>query len=518
MKRILLIFFTTLLVFASTTFISGAKPENTPKEEVVYGLLDSSGVVSGIIVVNGFLLEKDGLISDYGTYASVENLSSKDQISQSGGYVSFAGESGRVNYQGELENRQLPWTIQITYYLNGQQISPEELDGTSGKLKLVIQTTKNQLEKGSFFDDFSLQVSVPMNMDRCRNIATSGATVADNGSTKQFSYIVLPGENGSISLTADVEEFEMEPITMAGIRMAFDFPLDVEQINTAIDRLVAAAGKLDGGAVALLGGADSLKKGLQQYTDGFALLNGQIGGLKSGADSLDAGLADLSDGLTSLSDQGATLREGAEAISQSVFDGANNQLAGMGLPPLTPDNYTSILGGLPSSPEIDALIGQLDDITAFVNGVEAYTLGTTQMAAGAAGLSAGASDLADGIDTLAAGLNQLYQSAVTLNDGMKKFLEGVASYRLGTKAFSTQANQMEAAMGDQLDSLIDMLSSDGQVFHSYVSDENTNVNFVQFVIKTGGISADAPPPAEEPKPVGKSLWEKFLDLFSWLDF
>lgn len=516
MKRILLIFFTTLLVFASTTFISGAKPENTPKEEVVYGLLDSSGALSGITVVNGFFLEKDGLISDYGTYASVQNLSSDDQISQSGSYVSFAGKSGRVNYQGELENRQLPWTVNITYYLNGQQIPPEELDGSSGKLKLVVQTTRNQLEKGAFFDDFSLQISIPMKMDRCRNISTSGATVADNGSTKQFSYIVLPGENGTISLTADVDDFEMDPITMAGIRMVFDLPLDAEQINSAIDRLVAAAGKLDGGAVSLLGGADALKKGLQQYTDGFALLNGQLGSLKSGADSLDAGLADLRDGLTSLSDQGATLRDGAEAISQSVFDNANNQLSGMGLPTLTPDNYESILGGLPGSPTIDALILQLDDITAFVSGVEAYTLGTTQMAAGASGLSDGASNLADGVETLAVGLDQLYESSISLNEGMKEFLEGVAAYRSGTKAFHAQTNQMEADLGAQLDSLIDMLSSDGKVFHSYVSDENTNVNFVQFVIKTGGISADAPPPAEEPKPVEKNLWEKFLDLFDGL--
>jgi putative membrane protein len=513
MKRIVLIFLVTLLVFSSTTFISGAKPDNTPKEEVIYGILDQSGGLKSISVVNSFVLEKDTTITDYGLYASVQSLSSTETIQTSGNFISFIAKSGRISYQGELADRQLPWTVEISYFLNGQAIDPKELDGKSGNLRIAIDTSRNVAEKGTFFEDFSLQVTVPMKMEFSKNIVTNGATVADNGNTKQFSYIVLPGENGSIELTADVTDFEMDPITLAGIRMSFDLPLDINKINQNIKLLVSSAGKLDSGALKLLDGAAALQSGMQKYQEGFSLLNSQIGDLKTGASTLEAGIIDLSDGLSALSDQGASLRTAAQSIQQSVFDSANTQLAGMGIPSLTPENYVAVLASLPADPAIDALKQQLDDITAFVSGVESYTLGTTQLATGASGLSAGAGSLSDGIDTLADGLNQLYSGTVELNDGMKTFLQGVADYRAGTKAFRTGASKMDNEMTKQLDSLMAMLSNDGEVYHSFVSADNTNVNFIQFVMKTDGINGETKTTAIEPKPEEKNLWEKFLDLF-----
>jgi X-X-X-Leu-X-X-Gly heptad repeat protein len=513
MKRIVLIFFVTLLVFASTTFISGAKPENTPKEEIIYGILDDSGNLTSITVVNGFTLEKDATIADYGNYTSIENLSTSEPITKSGESITFAGKTGRTTYRGELANRQLPWNVKITYYLDGKEINPADLDGKSGKLKIALKTSENAKEKGTFYDDFSLQITVPLKMDLCKNIETSGATVADNGSTKQFSYVVLPGKDASISLTSDVTDFEMEGITLAGVRMSFDLPLDIDTINSSIDKLVAAAGKLDKGAVKLVSGAKALQTGLQQYTEGFNLLNSKVGQMESGAAALESGISDLGDGLSALSDQGAGLRAGAESIQQSVFDSANASLTGMGIPTLTPENYTAVLSALPANPMLDPLKKQLDDITAFTAGIEAYTLGTTQLASGAAALETGAGNLAGGISTLAEGLNQLYGSAKELNSGMKTFLQGVSTYRTGTKAFSAGTGKMEKQLNSQLDSMMNLLSAEGKVFHSYVSDDNTNVNFVQFVIKTDGIAIQKEEPASEPKPAEKSLWEKFLDLF-----
>lgn len=513
MKRIVIIFLVTLLVFASTTFISGAKPENTPKEEVIYGILDASGGLKSISVVNSFTLEKDATIADYGLYESVQNLSSAEKIVRSENFISFLAKSGRISYQGELVTRQLPWEVEISYFLDGQPIKPKDLTGKSGKFKISIDTSQNMLENGTFFDDFSLQVAVPLKMDLCSNIVTSGATVADNGSTKQFSYVVLPGENGTIVLTADVTDFEMDAITLAGIRMTFDLPIDVDKITKSIDQLADAAVDLDSGALKLLEGAAALKDGMQKYQEGFQVLNSQLGTLQSGASSLKTGVLDLSNGLKTLSDQGASLRTGALSIQQSVFDTANAQMTGLGIPTLTPANYTTILGALPSDPAIDALMEQLDDITAFVAAIDSYTLGTTQLATGAAGLSEGAGNLSGGIDTLAVGLNQLYASTTELNNSMKTFLEGVAVYRAGTNTFRAGTSTMNTEMSNQLDSLLTMLSNDGEVYRSYVSDDNRNVNFVQFVIKTEGINGETTAIATDPKPTEKSLWQKFLDLF-----
>ncbi len=510
MKRTLLVAMVTLLVFTSTTFISGANPENTAKEEVVYGLLDSSGTLESISVVNGFYLDKKGAIADYGDYTSVENLSSDEEITQSGGFLSYSAKSGRSYYRGNLSNRQLPWTIQIKYYLNGEQIQPEKLYGKSGKLKIKIITSQNKNESGTFFNDFALQITVPMDMDLCKNVSTTGATIADVGSSRQYSYVVLPGKDGSIQLSSTVSDFQMEAITLAGIRMNFDLDIDIDDFENGISQLVSAAAKLDDGALGLLKGAKALQSGMEAYQTGFSQLMDHVDQLQSGASSLESGISDLNAGLSSLSDQGATLRSGAAAIQQSVFDSANTQLAGTGLPTLTPTNYSSILGDNPLFADLKT---QLDQITAFVAGVDSYTQGITQLSTGATDLSQGATQLTHGISTLAEGLNTLYENSSKLNDGMKTFLEGVASYQSGTKTFQQKTSTMEQEVNGQLDSMLSLLSDDGKVYQSFVSKENTNVNFVQFIIKTEEISKKDTTTPTEPTTEKKSIWEKFLDLF-----
>jgi hypothetical protein len=70
MKKILSVILTlTLLLALSVTAYAQTTP--TQKEEVVYGILTSSGDVENIYVVNIF---SDKNITDYGDYTAVENL------------------------------------------------------------------------------------------------------------------------------------------------------------------------------------------------------------------------------------------------------------------------------------------------------------------------------------------------------------------------------------------------------------------------------------------------------------
>lgn len=510
MKRCLLMAIVFLLVFASTTFISGAKPENTPKEEVVYGMLNSAGQLKSISVVNGFNLNKPSTIADYGNYATVENLSSGKDISQSGNFISLESAGGRTSYKGTLENRQLPWLVHVKYYLDGMEINPERLAGQSGKLRIKVTTAKNPDVGGNFFRDFALQITIPLKMEGCKHVSTTGATIGEVGGTKQYSYVVLPGKKGSIELTATVSDFEMDSITLGGVRMNFDLPMDIRSFQKGLDQLVRATAKLDNGALGLVKGAKALNAGMSDYTKGFKSLVGKLDQLQTGASKLNDGMSDLSNGLSALSNQGAALRDGAANIQQSVFDSANAQLAGTGLPPLTVGNYSAILD---DNPMFDGLRQQLDQITEFVAGINSYTLGTTQLSQGATALSGGAADLSHGIDTLAGGLGTLYSGSVQLNDGMKTFLQGVYDYRAGTRTFKLKTSKMESSINKQLDSMLSLLSDEGKVYQSFVSKENTNVNFVQFILKTDSVAKKASAPAKEPTPQKESLWQKFLDLF-----
>ncbi len=54
--------------------------------------------------------------------------------------------------------------------------------------------------------------------------------------------------------------------------------------------------------------------------------------------------------------------------------------------------------------------------------------------------------------------------------------------------------------------------SDAEI-RSFVSEKNTNVESVQFVIKTGAIEKPEVVQTVEDEPQQMSLWEKFLKLF-----
>ena len=57
-----------------------AAAQSTQKEENIYATLKSDGTVKGIYVVNSYDLTKDMDIVDYGTYSSVKNLTSEEEI------------------------------------------------------------------------------------------------------------------------------------------------------------------------------------------------------------------------------------------------------------------------------------------------------------------------------------------------------------------------------------------------------------------------------------------------------
>ena len=69
--------------------------------------------MSQIHVVNEFDLDSDATIRDYGVYSSVKNLTSNEQIQMNNDTITVKGSKGKFLYQGEVENAELPWKIDI---------------------------------------------------------------------------------------------------------------------------------------------------------------------------------------------------------------------------------------------------------------------------------------------------------------------------------------------------------------------------------------------------------------------
>ena len=315
-----------VLIAGSVTPVRAAD-ENTPKEENVYVNLNQDGSVDGIYVVNAYRLDKDTQIVDYGNYESVKNLSSDAEIQLKKGTVTVDAQAGEFFYQGNLQSAELPWEISISYTLDGKKVSARELAGKNGKLKISIHVGQNDKADSAFFENYLLQITLTMDMNRCSSLEAPGATVANVGTDKQLVYNVLAGREKDITVTADVLDFEMDGISFQGLPMNLDvdrevFSLDdlhdqAGEISDAADEFSNGAQDLEGGVNSLRegveglqSGAESLKEGIDSYAEGAGALGDGIDTLQDGSNDLADGAQELVDGIVSLQDGANQLRDG----------------------------------------------------------------------------------------------------------------------------------------------------------------------------------------------------------------
>src|SRR5690625_2727260 len=179
------------------------------KDEVIYSNLLANGKVKDMYVVNTFHITKQGNIDDYGTYEHVRNLTNLLPIEQQdGNKIRFEADESEFYYQGELQNEPLPWNINITYLLDGEEISADELAGKSGKLEIHLSTSSNKEVDDTFFDYYLLQVSVTLDPEVFNNVQAPKGTEAKEGKNRLISFNVMPGEEEERGVWANVEDFE----------------------------------------------------------------------------------------------------------------------------------------------------------------------------------------------------------------------------------------------------------------------------------------------------------------------
>lgn len=273
------------------------------KDEVIYANLFANGKVKDMYVVNQFDVTRAGKIIDYGSYTNVRNLTDLTEIDQhQSGEVQFEAEEGKFFYQGELENTPLPWDISITYVLDGEKIEAEDLPGRSGKLEINIETAANEDVDELFFEHFLLQVSVTIDPTVFQDMQAPKGTEANEGENKQITFTVLPEQEEVLILSANVTNFEMDPIDIAAIpaNIAIEDP-DLSEMTGEMGKLSKAiadvhegVGSLNDGAADLSQGVVDLNEGSTTYRNGIIELDQSSASLIDGSKEIQGALEEVS--------------------------------------------------------------------------------------------------------------------------------------------------------------------------------------------------------------------------------
>ena len=104
-------------------------------------------------------------------------------------------------------------------------------------------------------------------------------------------------------------------------------------------------------------------------------------------------------------------------------------------------------------------------------------------------------------------VTEIRDAAESLNDGAKEMSDG-------TSEFYEKTDGMDSKIEEEIEDMIASISGGDAEVVSFVSDKNTNVKAVQFVIKTASIEEEEEAEVEEDTQTEKmGLWQKLLNLF-----
>ena len=432
MKLKEIIYIITIAVICSMLVLPAFANEEVMKDETVYANLSNSGEALGVYVVNAFELGKDSVITDYGDYEKIINLTNSEKLVPENGKISIRAKKGVFHYQGNPKTYELPWSFTFSYILDGEEVSPSRLAGKSGKLEIAIDVRGNENAHPVFHENYTVQINVPLDSQTCAQIYAPGATISTTGSKKQLTYTVLPGSEKEFRFSANVTNFEMEPITIACIRSEVNLDVDsfdISDFTGDLYKLEEGITQLDDGINEIKQTIGDLSGGFMEYSAGITEFGDGISSLYDGASSLSSGVSELQAGLSELSGKGADLVYGAKAMLDFTFDTANSSLSqvfesfGIEAPQLTPETYASVIDGViaaypQAGGELEVLKTQLEAAVGFYNGVVEYTQGVSTIHQGAEALGQGAVMLKDGLYELSSSITSITSGAGELSLGM----------------------------------------------------------------------------------------------------
>ena len=111
------------------------------KEETVYVNADASGNQESVTVSSWLKnagSEKE--LKDQSDLQNITNVKGDETFTQDGENLTWNTDGADIYYQGTTD-KELPVGVQLTYYLDGQEIAPEDLKGKSGHLEIHVKYT-----------------------------------------------------------------------------------------------------------------------------------------------------------------------------------------------------------------------------------------------------------------------------------------------------------------------------------------------------------------------------------------
>ena len=300
-----------------STYTYKASDLETDKVESVFVKTDPYGNVEKTEVEVTLKAKEDEELKDVNKLDNIINTSGDENYKIKDDQIVFENHGSDITYKGTT-NKELPVSVNITYYLDNQEISPSELAHKSGHVKMVFNYENNSSLNNNVQVPFICLTMLMLDEDKFSNITLENGKLINLSGNKIVTLYGEPGLKESLKLytidtfddikltdtailEADVEDFTLDytsTIASNGVFKELETKdinelsnsiNDLSKLNDKIDEIKEATSKLKDEGDKLVDGVGELKTNADKLNDAASTFNtsiSQIGTLTSGLATL----------------------------------------------------------------------------------------------------------------------------------------------------------------------------------------------------------------------------------------
>lgn len=286
------------------------------KNETVYSKIDTNGNVIKTTVTDKLINDnKLDTITDLTDLDKIINLSNNNTFNKDNNQITWNTSGNNLTYQG-ISNKELPISINISYKLDGNSITVDDLLGKSGHVDITLKYTNNERNlvyvNGTntyLYTPFIVTMGTIIKDTDATNLKITNGKIINNGLSNILVGISAPGlyeslnmyelkDLDTITISYDTTSFNLPTIyNVATSKLLEDNDLSIfNKLNTLTSASTSLKENIDAlteGSNKLLESSITLNNGTSQIYQNLSYVNQKLKKINEGAINLDNGLNDI---------------------------------------------------------------------------------------------------------------------------------------------------------------------------------------------------------------------------------
>lgn len=309
-------------------------------DESVYVNMDYYGAINDISIVKGCFLNGNTQIEDYGNYDEVINMTNRVEAVQADDKLTWdlSGEDDSKFYyecKSAALKEKLPWTIDVTYKLNGVEQFGEKLAGANGTVTIAIKAIPNKEADEYYRNNMILMCGTGVDMENTLSINAPGAQLQSFGTMKGVIFMALPGEESEFQIDIGTESFEsmgvffmMVPATLSSLEMVNDIRDVRDTAEDSLDAISDATDAILDDIVAMKDNMQTTQDGLKAAQEAKSIYDENRGSMKADADAAISSIESMASYLEVINNELEVQEDDYTEVMERI-DAINKTINGM---------------------------------------------------------------------------------------------------------------------------------------------------------------------------------------------